>query len=276
MTNEIILSIVTINYNNKNGLQKTIESVQNQTWKEFEYIIIDGGSNDGSVEIIKNNSIVNYWISEKDNGVYNALNKGIKVATGKYIIFMNSGDYFYDNNVLFSVAPTFAADISVLYGNSIYFKEDGFKREEIFPRKLSFSFFYTSGINHQACFIKRELFYKYFFYNENYKICADWEFFIYILCKENESYKHLETFICHYDFSGMSSNPKNINTFYSEKLQTINKYFPLFADDYKLIAEFKHKRVRDLVHIKQYKIPWFIIKTISKVFLLFLPKRKEE
>ena len=87
------LSIITINYNNREGLRKTIESVVNQTYRNFEYIIIDGGSTDGSVEVVKEYADrISYWVSEPDNGIYNAMNKGVLAANGKYIQFLNSGD----------------------------------------------------------------------------------------------------------------------------------------------------------------------------------------
>lgn len=270
----IKLSIITINYNNKKGLAKTFESIQSQTYKEFEYIVIDGGSTDGSKELIEMTSIIDYWVSEKDSGVYNALNKGIKAANGRYVIFMNSGDFFYHNHLIGNIASNFDGEISVLYGNSIYFKDNGFQKEEVFPDKLSFSFFYKSGINHQASFIKRELFLKYFMYNEDYKIFADWEFFVYIICAKNESYLHLNQIICYYDFTGMSSNTNTYRQYSYEKSLTIEKYFPLFKNDYCLIDEFQHKRMLDLVYIKKFKFPWFILKSVSKIILFFLPKKR--
>ncbi|RZJ43544.1 MAG: glycosyltransferase, partial [Chryseobacterium sp.] len=94
------LTVLTINYNNKEGLIKTFESVRAQTWTEFEFIVIDGGSTDGGKALIEQNDQIDYWVSEKDSGVYNAMNKGIKKANGDYIIFMNSGDYFYNEFVL--------------------------------------------------------------------------------------------------------------------------------------------------------------------------------
>ena len=97
-------SIITINYNNKDGLEKTILSVINQTCQDFEYIIIDGGSTDGSVDVIKKYADrIDYWVSEPDKGIYNAMNKGIIKAKGEYLNFMNSGDCFYDNEVLSNV-----------------------------------------------------------------------------------------------------------------------------------------------------------------------------
>ena len=93
--------IITINYNDAAGLKKTIDSVINQTYTEFEYIIIDGGSSDSSLQIIKENANqINYWVSETDKGIYNAMNKGIEAAKGEYLLFLNSGDYLLDSLVL--------------------------------------------------------------------------------------------------------------------------------------------------------------------------------
>ncbi len=95
------LSIITVNYNNLEGLKKTVKSVVDQTWSEFEYLIIDGGSTDGCLEYIKiKENEIDFWISEPDKGVYHAMNKGIQKATGEYVIFLNSGDHFYKKNVL--------------------------------------------------------------------------------------------------------------------------------------------------------------------------------
>ena len=95
------LTIITINYNNLEGLKRTVESVLNQTWQEFEYIVIDGGSNDGSAEYIESQSEhIDYWVSEPDKGIYNAMNKGIAKARGEYLLFLNSGDHLYSAKVL--------------------------------------------------------------------------------------------------------------------------------------------------------------------------------
>ena len=115
-------SIITVNFNNKEGLRKTIESVIHQSFCDFEYIVIDGGSTDGSMDIIKEyESHINYWVSEPDKGIYNAMNKGILKAQGDYINFMNSGDCLYDNNVLNNTLPYLTADI--VYGRLFYFKD---------------------------------------------------------------------------------------------------------------------------------------------------------
>lgn len=269
------LSIVTINYNNIIGLQKTFDSIKNQTWLDFEFIVIDGGSTDGSLELIKNNKQISYWISEKDNGVYHAMNKGILAANGEYVNFMNSGDFFYDNFVLEKVKKHLDKGISVLFGNTTYFNNDGYHRHETPPQKLSFKFMSTSGINHQATFIKHDLFQKHFYYNEAYKICSDWEFFILIFCQKNETYLHVGEYICFYDFSGISADPKNLEKYHEERDLTLKKYFPLFLDDYKIIEELNNRRIRNILHIKKYRFPWKLLKGFSNFLLLFIPKQKK-
>lgn len=99
------ISVITVNYNNKKGLEATINSVISQKYLDFEFIIVDGNSNDGSKDIIyKKRNYITKWISEPDSGIYNAMNKGVKMSTGDYLIFMNSGDEFYDTQVLDKIA----------------------------------------------------------------------------------------------------------------------------------------------------------------------------
>lgn len=193
------LSVITINYNNREGLQKTIESVVNQTWQEFEYIVIDGGSTDGSVDVIKENSSkVSYWVSEPDRGIYHAMNKGIDVAKGEYCIFMNSGDCFYDISTLNDVW-TYLDGTSIITGNTLH--TDGSLINA--PKSVSFLLFYLGTINHQSTFIKTSLL-KYYRYDENYKIVSDWKFWLQTLIIDNCSYKIVDTCICLFDITGIS------------------------------------------------------------------------
>ena len=266
------LTVLTINYNNKEGLTKTFESVRSQTWKDFEFIVIDGGSTDGGKELIEQNDQVNYWVSEKDSGVYNAMNKGIKKANGDYIIFMNSGDFFYDEFVLEKIKDQFDSNIDILYGDSVFFNDKGYRKVIKAPEKLTFGFFYDGGLNHQAVFIKRSLFSDYFYYNEDYKICADWEFFILIVCLYNVSFRYLKEIICYYDFSGISAKVENLPIYIQEREQTLNKYFPAFRDDAELTREMRAKRVKQVLHIKKYPVAWRVFKWMISLFLLFLPK----
>lgn len=146
-------SIITINYNNKEGLRKTIESVVGQSFRDFEYIIIDGGSTDGSIEVIKEYAgKVDYWVSEPDKGIYHAMNKGVLQAHGEYLNFMNSGDEFYNNGVLQEVAPSLDSDIvvgKIVHGTEVW----GFHKEDITLMDLI-----RGTVLHQASFFRKELF----------------------------------------------------------------------------------------------------------------------
>ena len=250
------LSIITINYNDKIGLKKTIESVVNQSYKDYEFIVIDGGSTDGSKELISEyQNKIAYWVSEKDNGVFHAMNKGIRIATGDFVIFMNGGDRFNSNSVLEEIVPEFDSQFDIYYGNN-YKESPTSKRLKTYPEKLNFSFFYSSSINHQSTFIRKSLFENHFYYNENFKIASDWEFFAYVICHKNVAYKYLNKTIAVYDFTGISSNPNFSELFLKEKLQSIQKYFPAFIEDYKEVSELNSKRFLQFQYIKKHKIAW--------------------
>ena len=173
------LSIITINYNNCDGLQKTIESIVSQSYNDFEWIVIDGGSTDGSRELIeKYAEHISYWVSEPDAGVYNAMNKGIKVAKGEYVNFMNSGDCFASSTILEVVFATpHIAD--VLYGYMMRGNVNGeVNNLSMMKPDLSWIDLYGDGLPHQSTFIKRSLFDKYGLYDESLKAVADWKFFV--------------------------------------------------------------------------------------------------
>ena len=119
------LSIITVNLNNRDGLQKTIDSVICQTFRDFEWIVIDGGSTDGSKELIEQYADhFAYWVSEPDKGIYNAMNKGIKVAKGEYLQFLNSGDSLWNETTLQGVVPFFSGTTDIFYGDVAIMKED--------------------------------------------------------------------------------------------------------------------------------------------------------
>jgi len=270
------ISIITINYNNEEGLKKTIKSVESQSYQDFEFIIIDGKSTDNSVELIEKCSCVAKWVSEEDTGVYNAMNKGVRMSQGEYLIFMNSGDVFYDNNVLALFLKELDTQEDIVYGNSIYYNDSGYYREEFPPKKLGFSFFVTAGINHQAVFIKRELFFKNFFYEESYKISADWDFFIRNICLNSASYKHVNSFVCRYDFSGISANPKNQSCYIEERDRTLNTYFAPFYDQiYKnIFLSVSRKRLYQFLYLKQFKTLWKLLRGFINILILFTPNKK--
>jgi len=268
----IKISVITINYNDQKGLEKTISSVFSQNFDEFEFIVIDGGSKDGSKElIIENSGKIDYWISESDTGVYNAMNKGIKVAKGEFIIFMNSGDTFCNEYVLSQVNSYLTPEFDIYYGDNYKIKPNS-KSLKKYPEKLSFSFFYSSSLNHQSTFIRRQLFFDHFLYSENFKIISDWEFFIYTICKMNVPYKYLSIPIANYDFTGISSLDKYKNLAKEERIQVLKKYFPLFVEDYVEVSELNSKRFQQIFHIKKFSFAWKLTRYFISIVLLFLPK----
>ncbi len=194
------VSIITINFNNKYGLEKTIKSVICQTFKDYEYIIIDGGSTDGSVDIIKQyERYISYWVSEKDNGIYHAMNKGVKAANGEYCLFMNSSDTIYEDETLQNVFKQNICE-DIVYGN-LYCA--GHIQESV--ERITLLNLLTHTIGHQSAFIKRSLLIKNP-YDENLKIVSDWKFFFQELIFNNVPYRRIDTIIADFDTSGISMN----------------------------------------------------------------------
>lgn len=249
------LSIITINRNNAHGLRETIESVVSQTFTDFEYIVIDGVSTDSSVEVIKEYfNQIDYWVSEPDSGIYNAMNKGIHQASGEYCLFLNSGDYLYNENTLkLLFANEFNQDIVYCDRKSVI--EFNEVDETIFPDKLTFEKFFNSTIGHQSTLIKRELFEIIGNYNENNRYASDWEFFMLALAKYNCSYKHISLFLSYYDITGISCQQENLQEMHDERKAILIKHFPFFYDDYILLNKEKqfHNLVRNRKFIRRIK-----------------------
>jgi len=226
------LSIITINYNNALGLEKTMQSVNNQTWNAFEHIVVDGNSTDESLDVIKSFKYSNLkYISEPDAGIYNAMNKGIEKATSKYLLFLNSGDYLEHENTLENVHHYFKGDCSILAGNIIFEEEKGSRIRE-HPEKLIFSYLVGNAISHPSTFIRRDLFSKYGNYDESFKVVSDWAFFVKVLGLNNESFKKIPKVITVFDTKGVSSKEDNLDNVYKEREKVLAQYFPrIFNND---------------------------------------------
>ncbi|MFD1769671.1 glycosyltransferase family 2 protein [Sphingobacterium suaedae] len=233
------LTIVTINLNNMLGLAKTLMSIQSQTTPNFEYIIIDGGSTDGSVDLIRDFSQVNHWVSEKDAGVYDAMNKGIKIAKGDYILFLNSGDTLFSSKTLENVLPELGTE-DIIYGNLLL--DDKTKPYVYhFPPKLSFKYLFHHFLGHPSTFIKKNLFERFGYYETIYKIVADWAFMVRVIAKENVSTRGIDQIISIFDMNGMSADPKNTPAILEERETFLQQTFPLFYDDYLTIDDAQKK-----------------------------------
>jgi glycosyltransferase involved in cell wall biosynthesis len=203
------LCIITINYNNASGLLKTIESVVTQTKRPFEYIIIDGGSKDDSIQHIQQySSNIDYWVSESDNGIYNAMNKGIKAAKADYLLFLNSGDCLVNKDVIASINQYLTGNEAIVYGNLQLIKK-GIVTTEISPKKMGIYELMMSTIWHPTAFIKRELFLNFGLYNEELSIVADYEFFVRCIVKHKVNSKYINLPITLFDLTGLSNNPQH-------------------------------------------------------------------
>ena len=271
------LSIITINYNNIEGLKETVYSVLEQNaFNDFEYIIIDGGSSDGSKEFIEKCDRIDYWVSEADSGVYNAMNKGIKVATGEYCIFMNSGDVFYDKDVLKNV---FRYNLSEDFVVGNHFSKGKINKA---PENITaFDIFYNA-LCHQSVFIKTKIL-KDDPYDETLSLVADWKHMFEWLALKNATYKHIDIVICKYDNTGMSSKqwklvrqeredvkkkllPQRIYEDYNSlKLQKeLQNYNPSLYEALKIVSPggFDNKIILSIIKLK--RISAIIISSIKK------------
>lgn len=252
-----MVSIITINYNNADGLRKTIESVIDQRNINYEYIIIDGGSADGSKEIIKKYSDkLSYWVSEKDAGIYNAMNKGIRQAKGAYCLFLNSGDYFFSGESLYKLWER-GETKDLIYGNIVV--EDSQQWVKRYPSRLTFGYFLKDTLPHPATLIKTDLLRRNP-YNEENKIASDWEFFVCSVCLFNASYQYVDTEISVFNLTGISSDESNFNSIRKEKEICLSKYFNAFMPDYQEMDELKRK-------LNMNPVIYYLKKRLRKLFV---------
>lgn len=215
------LSIITINLNNAEGLRNTIESVFNQSFLDFEYIIIDGNSEDDSVCIVKRQLQQEHnfpvkFVSEPDSGIYNAMNKGILLSRGEYLLFLNSGDYLVDSNVLDLV---FAQNcLSDLLCCRCDVSENGkvIWTSELVPHEITLGWLYWNGIMHQSTFIRRDLFERIGLYDESFKWLADIQFWYRALIYNDATSQPINIVTSNYNHEGVSSMMKNNPSFNSE------------------------------------------------------------
>lgn len=262
------VSVITINYNNKIGLENTIKSVISQTTNDFEYVIIDGASTDGSVDIatslLKEINIQTIFISEKDSGIYNAMNKGIQKSTGDYLLFLNSGDVFHSDNIIENYIKSNPK--SDIVAGKEFFTSDGFIYTPPSLDELNYDYLMHWPLMHQSTFIKKEAFNFVGLYNENYKIVSDWEWWIRALIIHNCTYESLDFVVADFDGTGVSNSEKQrirhdkerlhvqttllprVHSMYNE-LETLRKY----NIEYKYLCEGKFKWiVKIILKIKQY------------------------
>lgn len=249
MINECpLITVITVVRNDVNNIENTINSVLSQDYNNLEYIIIDGASSDGTLEIIHSySSRISKIVSEPDRGVYDGMNKGIAMSAGDWIIFMNSGDTFYDNQVL----ANFNFDVNELdtlhYGNFMGHYWDGSYCEYPKPFFNTIHKFKGMGICHQSMFFPGDLL-RQERYDLSYKICADYAL-VYKMWKQGMKFKYTNVIVANYNWgNGISSNPyKRVPVFLETARACGQRWNPLFWA--KLFLEYYRLGLRKL-HLK--------------------------
>lgn len=258
------LSIITINRNNAEGLRKTMESVLSQTCRDFEYIIVDGASTDESVDTIKSmvpeqnmnvNGVSVHWISEPDTGIYNAMNKGVKMSMGDYSLMLNSGDYLVNDNVVATILPELI-EIDIIQGNVVIDKNGkslicrGYGNSNI-----SFLEVHGGQFLHQASFCKRDLFDRFGYFDESYKYVSDTIFFIKTLGYGGATFRYVDVNVAYFDMTGFSysKDPKVISQHRLEEHSMQQTLFPGRLNDF--CKESRHKiALYDILH--RHRLLW--------------------
>lgn len=273
------LSILTINYNNASGLRKTLASVAAQTYQNIEHIIIDGGSTDGSVDVIKeyvcNVERMNVvWSSGPDKGIYNAMNKGIRKATGDYVQILNSGDLLATDDVtermmvrlneLTNERVNELDGVAILYGNML--KKD-YTTGKILgkSREVEYSLrqYFSSTMNHDCCYIRRDLYEKYGLYDENLKIVSDWKWFLQAIGLGNVKPVYVDIDVTIFDASGISES--NLTLRNQERRQVLEELLPpAILADYDAHA-FEMEQMNRLRRRHLYGLVYFIERVIFKL-----------
>lgn len=265
------LSIITINRNNAAGLEKTLQSVALQTFKEFEYIIIDGASTDGSVEVVKlhESEFAHLkWVSEPDTGIYNAMNKGIRMASGDYIQILNSADCLAAEDVTerMLVALEKACNPSILYGNMVKCFPDGHRMvdKSFSGLEITMLGMFTGTLNHDPAYIRRDLFVKYGFYDESLKIVSDWKWYLQAIILGSEKPQYVDLDVTLFDMTGISESNKELDRI--ERKQVLTQLFPeAVLKDYEQYA-FPIEQIRRLQrHPWSYKMVWFLERCLFKL-----------
>ena len=219
------VSIITVCFNCEGLIERTIKSVLDQTYTNIQYIVIDGRSTDNTLNIIKKyGNKIDVVLSEKDAGIYDAMNKGIKLATGDLVYFLNSGDIFFNNlvieNVIYNLDQNDGCDI--LYGDWIYYGNNGTKLNSGYRwDKCEIAW---RGINHQAIFTRRSVFEDGYF-DTNYEIYGDYDWLLRSLIKNKRQIRYINSPIVYYLWGGKSMSAGNNYTY--EKCNIRNKYLSL-------------------------------------------------
>lgn len=272
------LTIITINRNNAAGLEKTIRSVLDQTCTAFEYVLVDGASTDGSVDIIRQYAERfgdrMKWISEPDKGIYNAMNKGIGMASGDYIQILNSGDSLVSGQVVGKMYEALEQSgfPSILYGNMLKDMPEGkLLRDRCFAgRDITLLGFIHGTLNHSPAYIRKSLFDQYGLYDESLRIVSDWKWYMQAIVLGKEKPVYVDIDITLFDMSGISETNDALRE--KERRDCLAAMIPqqILKDYYDWDADIRVMRRIDRYPFIR-RIVWFMDRALFK-----LEKRKKE
>ena len=278
-----MLTIITINRDNAAGLEKTIKSVLSQTCEEFEYVVVDGASIDGSVDVIhrlaEGLGDRLKWVSEPDSGIYNAMNKGIRMASGEYIQILNSGDSL----VSVDVTDRMLAELerrgkpSILYGNMVKCFPDGHQVvDKCFAgQEVTMLGMFTGTLNHNPAYIRRDLFDKYGYYDESLKICSDWKWYMQAIVLGGEMPAYVDMNVTYFDMTGVSETAGSREKIKVERKKVLAELFPrAILSDYEAYSQDIYAMRRLHRFPGAYKLVWFLERCLFKVEI-FRKKRKK-
>lgn len=271
------LSVITINRNNAAGLGKTIQSVAAQSFKEFEYIIVDGASTDGSVEVIQKYEMefaYLKWVSEPDSGIYNAMNKGLRMASGDYIQILNSGDCLADSDVTERLLRTLEEkdNPTILYGNMVKCFPDGRKLvDKCFAgQEITMLGMFIGTLNHDPTYIRRDLFEKYGYYDEDLKIVSDWKWFLQAIILGGEKPQYVDVIVTLFDMTGISETADNKAKIQKERREVLTELIPsAYLKDYECYAA----DIRLMHRIHRHPWAYKMVRLVERV-LFKVEKRK--
>lgn len=259
------LSIITINRNNAAGLEKTMNSVLSQSYSDFEYVVVDGASTDNSVDVIRRFSVQFgdrlKWVSEPDKGIYNAMNKGIRLASGEYVEFLNSGDCLVAEDVVLRMFTVLEKEgyPPILYGNMLKNLQDGaILKDKCFAgQDITFLGFFTGTLNHSPAYIHRSLFDNYGLYDETLKIVSDWKWYLQAIIFGGEKPVYSDIDVTLFDMNGISETNKDLDK--RERRRVLEELInPAVLADYDQWSVTIQQMKRLKRHPWAYKLVWFI------------------
>lgn len=265
------LSIVTINRNNATGLEKTMRSVASQSVKDFEYLVVDGASTDESVEVIKRleSEFAHLkWVSEPDKGIYNAMNKGLRMASGDYVQILNSGDCLAESNIVEKMLSELEkhGNPSIFYGNMVKCYPDGRRIVDrcFAGQEITMLGMYNGTLNHDPVYIRRELFEKYGYYDEQLKIVSDWKWYLQAIILGNEKPQYVDINVTLFDMTGISET--NLDLCKKERKDVLEQMFPR-----SVLADYENYSfpISQIIRLKRhpwaYRLMYFLERCLFKM-----------